>query len=341
MAMVNLTLDEEENLFLTINSVVYGVLFLVTLLPTLVLTVLCIAALLLEKSLDKKIRVVLINIFAAELCVWASDSILYLGYMGRFYSQDDYSCRFTSCFFIISTLQRYTSIALYGLVAYLLIRDSVHALRWQVIVLYIACSWIVAIFLGAIPFFRTFASYNEDAIPPCYSSVMALNSVPFYITSIEVFVCLCFIVIFGTLAYCYTRKIYTDDAENVKKSISRVLLFLLGVSAVSFASLVVPGVYPSVTTWDGDGGVATSFYPRPMIVHCVVRFVLNVVSLLIPVVSIVVMRPLRLAMRDLLEKVFCCSCCRGCSSCEPRGENSAKENSVKENSTKEMRSVVA
>ena len=65
----------DRKVFLIANSAICTALFLVTVVPTLLLDVMCVLALIAENTVSKKIKALLINIFAAEICHWLRDII--------------------------------------------------------------------------------------------------------------------------------------------------------------------------------------------------------------------------------------------------------------------------
>ena len=81
------------------NVAINTSLFLFLVLPPLLLCLLCVLALAFAKEINKKIRVLLINIFAAEIGSWLSYSVYYLGWPVRLVFNDDITCKFfISCF---------------------------------------------------------------------------------------------------------------------------------------------------------------------------------------------------------------------------------------------------
>ena len=296
---LNLT-DSEERLFLIATSSVYAVLFLIALFP-LVLTLLCTAATLLAQSLSLKIRVLLVNIFSAELCIWVSVSILYLGYPGRYLSRssDDTSCRLVISLFVISALQKYSSVALYAITVYYFVRGRTNLLRWCLIVTYIACSWIVAVALGILPFFDVFSSYDAD-VAFCDGVQTRLTFMPFALVTLGALLFVCVIIIFSALTFHHYRKNLPRDNPVLKRSITRTLLYFLVASLVSLTNLVLPAVIPFV-----KGALSHEPLARLILFAYVFRVLLTVVSMVTPVATIVILMPLRVALKQLLRKIFC------------------------------------
>ena len=84
----NLTGVDPE-MFFAINTAVHVSIFSLLTVPTIILCVLCVVALLLTKEIHWKIRMVLINVLAAELVYTLGATAMYLGYPLRVYSADE------------------------------------------------------------------------------------------------------------------------------------------------------------------------------------------------------------------------------------------------------------
>lgn len=70
-------------LYFYVNTAVLLGMFIFIVLPILILCVLCIVALFLVKEIDWKMRALLINIFAAEICTWLALMVFFLGFPSR------------------------------------------------------------------------------------------------------------------------------------------------------------------------------------------------------------------------------------------------------------------
>ena len=137
---LNLTGIDENAYFWAISSVFVARFVLIT-VPALVLCVLCVAALLIAKEINWQMRVILINIFAADVCYWLATAVQCLGFPVRARLKPD---EMLSCavFFslIIASLTKFTAVALYATMVYFFIKYGVSKLKWIAIIVYIACS---------------------------------------------------------------------------------------------------------------------------------------------------------------------------------------------------------
>lgn len=73
----------DPDLYYSINSGVQVGLFFITVLPILILSLLCVVALFFAYSINWPIRIVLINIYTAEICYWLGFTVLFLGFPVR------------------------------------------------------------------------------------------------------------------------------------------------------------------------------------------------------------------------------------------------------------------
>ena len=86
------------------SGIQFGIFFLIV-LPALILILLCMVALLFAKSINWPIRIVLINIYAAEICFWLGVTVLLLGFpvRARLNVEEKFSCSVGFALFITSS----------------------------------------------------------------------------------------------------------------------------------------------------------------------------------------------------------------------------------------------
>lgn len=150
----NLT-GENEGLYLGINSAINAAIFSFTILPTLILCILCVMAMFFAKEVNWPMRVLIINILAAEVVYWVAAAFLILRFIPRAFIEDvdDTSCRISVGLAVTSTSLKFSAIMLYAIKVYLFIRYGTKRLKWQVIIPYITTSWIASFAAGIPPFF--------------------------------------------------------------------------------------------------------------------------------------------------------------------------------------------
>ena len=113
-----------------------------SLLP-LLLCVLVILALVLAKTINIKIRVLLINVFAVEVISRISYALVYLGWIVRLHYNETISCKVLYIAYIMVNLLKSSSGTLYAINIFLFIKYGEKKLKWSIIIPCIAISWVM------------------------------------------------------------------------------------------------------------------------------------------------------------------------------------------------------
>ena len=110
VAIMDLNITGVDNQLHYDVNVALNVCFFIflSLLPVL-LCVLVILALVLAKTINIKIRVLLINIFAAEILGWIVYAIFHLGWIVRLNHNETISCKLFYATFLVANIQKLTS----------------------------------------------------------------------------------------------------------------------------------------------------------------------------------------------------------------------------------------
>ena len=288
--------------FATFNSAIHIGVFLTLTVPKLVLNVLCIVALLFAKT-NRKIKVTLINIFAAETVFSIGLSVKYIGYPIRVSNVDasGISCDIRLGFLFTGYLTNATAITLYAITVYLFIKYGWKKVKMCVIALAIAVSWTVFSVIGIImasP--AVIVSFNSNGF--CViegGGELSLSSVFPAIAALALLVSACLVTTFGVLT-CSVRRQVAECSTDTKKAITKILFY----HAIKMLVLSVEF---------GGGVLLTVLRPPPSSHSDVVAFlainyaivdVLNDVAFLMtPIVSLIIFKPLREALMML------CPCC--------------------------------
>ena len=118
-----------------------------SLLP-LLLCVLVILALVLAKTINIKIRVNLINVFAVEVVCWTFYGIFYLAWIVWMNYNETISCKLIHVGYLIVRVQKCSSGNLYAINIFLFIKYGEKKLKWCVIIPYIVLSWFVILIIS-------------------------------------------------------------------------------------------------------------------------------------------------------------------------------------------------
>lgn len=313
MSTFNLTaLGFDQDLFFAINSSVNELFFLVLVLPATFLNVLCVMALLLAKNIKWQIKVVLINVFAADLILAITLLVLVLSYPIRAYlshSQGlDYLCSVLFGSIIISFQSNLTAVTYYAIVVYIYLRYGVRKLKWYVTALFISITWLVSILIGFSVIFNGGPS-AISSIGFCVPTPMQnLRLVALAVLLvIEVSVCLCVTITFVVLAYCYIKKNTLEDNFAVKKAMVRTLLFHSMKMIVLVVRRVLAIIFPIlILLLDGRARVIVYIAMN----YSIILILLCINLLVSPIVSLVILQPLREALKQFRKKLCSRCCCK-------------------------------
>lgn len=286
-------------LYFSVSTAVNVGLFSFIAVPALILCVLCVLALFLAKDIIWHMRVLLINIFAADICVWIGISVLFLGLPVRVSNPNydgDFSCNvFMSCA-IISTIQKFSSITLYAIMVYIFIKRGVKHLKWYPIILYFVVSWIFAFLVGILPYFDLFGLFKNNGF--CYIDPEAL----FFklCAGLTVAICvimLCIIILFGILTFIYIKKNTLEENEEIKKAVAKNLIFA---AIFSLVYNVTPAFFPLIR----DALVGKSVIII-IIINYIIRVFLNLPTIFTPIAAMIILKPIRLALKQVVKCAFC------------------------------------
>ena len=137
----------DNQLYYDVNVALNVCFFIfLSLLPVL-LCVLVILALVLAKTINIKIRVNLINVFAVEVVCWTFYGIFYLAWIVRMNYNETISCKLIHVGYLIVCVQKCSSGNLYAISIFLFIKYGEKKLKWSVIIPYIVLSWVVILII--------------------------------------------------------------------------------------------------------------------------------------------------------------------------------------------------
>ena len=298
----NITVDLE--LIYTYSSVLEIAHFVFIFVPAFILCVLCVVALVLAHSMNPWIRVSLINVFAAQMCFWLGMSFFYVGYPLRAYGDegiDNFSCFFGYSVNRIANTVVSAATLLYAVIVYSVIKYGKNKLKWYGMLIFIAISWAYALFLGVVPYFAGLDDDLTNLLGFCrgtYESPLFFASGVIQLVSYAIF--LCVIVVFCVLIFCYAKKNTLGDNVKVKRAVIKNLVYLLLTNLLLFfanaVSLITVTAPPLFTAVDFDKILLTNFlFPLLTILP----------SLATPIATIVILKPVRLALRLVFKKCYC------------------------------------
>ena len=293
------------DLIYTYSSILEIAHFFAIFLPAFILCVLCMVALVLARSMNLWIRVSLINVFAAQMCFWLGRSCFYIGYPIRAYGDEDIdnvSCLLAYSLNRVANTMVSAATLLYAVLVYCIIKYGKKKIKWYAVVIFIAVSWAYAALLGILPYF---AGIDDDDLMNLlgfcrgtYESPLFLVTAVLQLVSYAIF--LCVIITFCVLIFCYAKKNTLGDNAKVKRAVIKNLVYLMFSNVMLFfangVALVTVAAPPIFTAVDFDKILVSNFlFPLLTILP----------SLAIPIATIIILKPVRLALR-LVFKTCCC-----------------------------------
>ena len=295
--------DADLKLFFDANTAAIISMFTFLVLPPFLLCLLCVLALVFAKEMNLKIRVLLINIFTAETLSWLSFFPMYLGWPARFIDGGVISCKLFVSLYVISGLLKFASTSIFAVSVYVFIHHENKKLKWYVIIPYIVVTWTVVTLTVSVPPYledygaqniRGFCAANLFSGPYIGMSVsLTVGAVLFL--SIELISCI--------LTVIYMKRNVLEGNASVKKAIAKVLGYMAAVSVLSFINSVLPYFIPMIFETTSPDGNLTTFLAGIY----VTRVCANITAFPTPIVTIILLKPVRDAIKTMSKKV--CPCC--------------------------------
>lgn len=276
-------------IFFAANTAVQTTFFTIFTLPTFICCGVCLLALLFTKQINSKMRVLLLNIFGAEVFYLLGVTVLYLGYPIR---AREIGVEFVSCLLVTGTLlvgfnANITATTLFAVMVYLFVKYGVKKLKWYIIVPFIAISWCIFVVLGLLASFNVF-DYNPKTVngfcllDPTEASILSVISVIAQ-NIFLVIACSAVIPTFSILSYRYMRNHSVDENIAIKRAVSKLLLYLsIRMIIIVLQYLVyIPFIYFRLTTEGFDNVILYL-----SLEYLFSRVCIDIPSLLTPVLAI-------------------------------------------------------
>ena len=276
-------------------------LIFLSLLP-LLLYVLVVVALILAKTINIKIRVILVNVFVVEILGRISYAIFSLGWIIRLNSSEFVSCKISYTTYFMVSLLKWTSGTIYTIFIFFFIKYGEKKLKWYTIIPSIAISWIVILIMsGLIGQFGT-PGLGHYASGICTIRIFSSLVYPI-ITVLSGMISLVFLIIQIVMAIVtsvYIKKHTLEGNVQIKKAVAKILAYLVIASIFSFVNSIVPVVSFLMRLVIPDSNIA---FTTARVYFTQVFF--SFPSLATPLVAIAILKPLREAMKIMLKKMFC------------------------------------
>ena len=294
--------DADLKLFFDANTAAIISIFTFLVLAPFLLCLLCVLALAFAKEINLKIRLLLINIFTAEALNWFSFFILYLGWTARFMDEEDTSCQLFISLHAITGLLKFAGTSLYTVGIFVFIKHGDKKLKWYMIIPYIVVTWIVVtLTVGMPPYLRDCGTQNAKGF--CTVNLFSASYIgmavslivgAMFFLSMQLICCI--------LTFTYIKQNVLEGDSLVKRAIAKILRYMVVVSVLSFISSVLPYFIAMIFENIPDRNVATF-----LAIVYVIRVFTNITAFPTPIVTIILLKPVRDAIKTMSKKV--CLCC--------------------------------
>ena len=297
--------EEDLELYYNANTAATASIFTVLVFPPFLLCLLCMLALLITREINPIVRLVLLDIFAAEVCLWFSFAIFYLGWPSRFLYDKVNLCKVFISSYRVGSMQKFTAGAIYGVVVYLIVKHGEKKIKAYAIVTCIAVSWILtASTVGVIPYIEEFGAASIHGF--CKSNSTSLSYKIIISTTLPLSVFFSIIqFVCGVMVFVYIKRNTLHENKKMKKAIAKVLVYLIVVSILSLINSGLPVINPIIF----KEVIRLNSTVRLVAVNYVVRLLANVPAIATPIVAIALLKPVRVAMKTMMSKVCVCLSC--------------------------------
>ena len=286
--------------FISINAGFQYGLFFAFYLPTLLTIVLCVVTLLFVKGYHWKLKVLLINIFAAEACTWIGEAVTAFGEPIRPQSLQEYElpCQLAISFYILATVEVFAGVALYGIMVYQYFKYDEKKLKWKIIISCITAAWVTGLILAS----ATFVPVHGVGFCDPKS---ILSKICLALVLLEMLGCFCVIVFFGVLTYRLFKTHHPQHDMEAKKTLAKSLIYFAIASSATFCFTVIPAATSTLLSTYGRKSILAYI----MIVH-VLNLAAKVPPMLNPLATIIILKPIRSGICYGVKFILCCGYCR-------------------------------
>ena len=299
-----LSFNISAELFLSINTGIEYGLFFILFLPTLLTILLGVVPLLFVKSYHWKLKVLLLNIFAGEACTWIGEAVMALGYPARLQSSPDDSltCRISISFYVLSIVEVFAGVALYGIMVYLYFKYDEKKLKWKIIISCITAAWVTGLILASATYIPAYGMKNNFGLCEIKST---LYSACLSFLLIVMFGCFSVILFFSILTYRLFKTYQPPQDREAKKAFAKSLIYFAIASAVTFCFTIIPASFSALR----EAYARESLFAYIMVTH-VARLAVRVPPMLTPLATIIILKPIRSGICYGVKFILCCGYCR-------------------------------
>lgn len=303
------TSTSNSSQFLTLQTSLAVLEYVLFYVPTLILGGLYVVALVRTKSIHLKMKVTLTKNFIPDLVKIVSATFALAMLPLRVYTSSAAFKKVTCVMFfntyIIGQVGDMLASTFFVISVHFFVKLGIKKLKWHPIICFITVSW-VAIAIGAIIHSAISGKITISINGTCALSrgVSAdadlVNIIILLGMALVLVVCACTVIAFATASYCYVKRTTVrQDSESpnpIKSALPKVLMF----ETVKMVFLLI---HIMITY--------ASFFFNPfngtIITHLVV-FSNGILTLITPIITVALLKPIRDPLKQMFKPLHCCSC---------------------------------
>lgn len=288
--------------------------FVLLTIPTIVLCIMTMTAIVLSKNIDFKLKAILLNIFAAELFFSVGVALVLLGHRIRLLINDRPAdlvvtlCKVTISIIISGGLAKILSVVLYSITIYIFIRKNIRKIKLYIIVIPLVLIWIFStgfsIRIFTLSFviprayvYRGFCSVDLENVNDSGTGFLIQLAVTWVLQG---FICGGIILTFSILIFCYIKKGTLESSDQLKKSIAKNLLYLSGGAFFTITNATVLPTVLRFISFQPDINNIESAITQLVVSHFILQILRSISSIYIPLVTITLLKMVRRALKQCL-----------------------------------------
>lgn len=293
--------DGELKSYLSVNVGVSISLFLFVVLPPLIMCIACVVALVTAgEGMSNKIRLLLINIFAAEIYSWLGFAVFYLGWLHRFNSDESDLCKLFLSLVIAGYIQKLTGAGVYAVAVFVFVKYGNDKLKWYIIIPYIVLSWLLAAAaFGEIPYFSEYGVVNLNGFCTTDSdSSLYKGFISMLIAIAPISIIIQFI--FGALTVVFIMENEPENNTTMKQTFTKFVGYLIFSSILMFITTGILNLN-SIILKEDNSNVASI-----VAVNYLLPLLYSISAIPTPFVAFFLLKPLRVALKNASRKACPC-----------------------------------
>ena len=292
----------DNQLYYDVNVALNVCFFIFLSLLPLLLCVLVILALVLAKTINIKIRVLLINIFAVEILGRIIYAIYFLGWIVRLNYNEIISCKLFYIAYIVASVQKCTCGTLYAINIFLFIKYGEKKLKWSVIIPSIVLSWVMISIISIILVLVLPPDSVRYSFGSCYLRIVSSPLIPTILVVLiaQSFVFMIIQIVMAIVTCVYIKKHTLEGNVQIKKAVTKVLVYIIVVSINNFISTIIPVLsYFIGELFPGSSAVVTTAR------NYICLLITCAPGLATPLVTIALLKPVRDEIKKMSKILFC------------------------------------